>query len=188
MIISLSCLVFLVNEDLVFTQQILIKEESGLKMRKVIILLFTQTVIQLKKCLFHLIWIRWSKESKTRNQILLEWKMVGISKMNANSFLLQRAWPIQDYSILEMVDMVANFLTKNNWDICSAPTKTKTKKVLLRNKTASKFKMKTASLMFLSQRKRRNLTQAHSMFQMSSQSYLKVLILLTKPFQSQPTQ
>ena len=59
MIISLNSLVFLVKEDLVFTLRILIKEESGLKMKKAIILSSMQMEIQLRKCLFHLIWIRW---------------------------------------------------------------------------------------------------------------------------------
>ena len=118
MIISLSYLVLQMKEDQVSIHAILIKERYGLKMRKETFSLFMLMGILLKKCQFLSIWIKWWMEQKIKNLNLLECLMENLWKMNANFYLLQSRWLIQDFFMLEMMELDVNFLMKSKLYTC----------------------------------------------------------------------
>ena len=118
MIISLSYLVLQMKEDQVSIPVILIKERYGQKMRKETFSLFMLMGILLKKCQFLSIWIKWWMEQKIKNLNLLECLMENLWKMNANFYLLQSRWLIQDFFMLEMMELDVNFLMKSKLYTC----------------------------------------------------------------------
>ncbi len=118
MISSLSFLVLQMREDPVYIHAIQIKEKFGLKMRKETISLCMQMEILQKKCQFLSIWTKWQMEQKIKNLNHQECWMESLWKMNVNFYLPQSLWPIQDFFMLEMMDLDANFSIKSKLLTC----------------------------------------------------------------------
>ena len=125
MTIFLKCLEFRTREDREYTQLIQILEKFGLKTKKVTFSLYTRVEIQQKKCQLVLILIRWQKVLNIKNQILLEFKMENLLKINVNSCPHQNQWLILVYSSLKVMDPVLSFSIWLNFSMCFVPIKKK---------------------------------------------------------------